>query len=194
LPKLWDETIDAHRRAVRAATIETTAALVEQHGVRSVTMSQIAQKTGIGRATLYKYFADVDEILAAWHEEQVERHLAHLGELRHRPGNAGERLEAVLETYALIQREQGDSVVASFLHRGPHVARAQRHLRQFVRDLVEEAAREDTVRSDVAPEELAGYCLNALSAARELPSKAAVRRLVGVVLSGLCPTTTGRAE
>ncbi|TIL19051.1 MAG: helix-turn-helix transcriptional regulator, partial [Mesorhizobium sp.] len=55
MPKLWNETIDAHRRAVRDATLDTTAALVAEHGLLSVTMSKIAEETGIGRATLYKY-------------------------------------------------------------------------------------------------------------------------------------------
>src|SRR5216684_6374194 len=97
MPKLWNETIEAHRREVRDATLDTTAALVVKHGLRSVTMSQIAEKTGIGRATLYKYFTDVEAILIAWHERQVTRHLQHLAEVRDRAGDPSDRLEAVLE-------------------------------------------------------------------------------------------------
>src|SRR5918996_4902222 len=62
VPRLWTETIEEHRRAVRDATLDTAAALVGEHGLRSVTMSQIAEETGIGRATLYKYFPDVEAI------------------------------------------------------------------------------------------------------------------------------------
>src|SRR5215212_6500884 len=40
---------------------------------------------------------------------------------------------------------------------------------------------------DVAPDELASYCLHALAAASSLPSKAAVRRLVTVTVAGLRP-------
>src|SRR5919202_1202932 len=65
VPRLWNETIEAHRRTVRGAILETTATLVAEHGLRSVRMSQIAEKTGIGRATLYKYFPDVEAILLA---------------------------------------------------------------------------------------------------------------------------------
>jgi hypothetical protein len=36
-----------------------------------------------------------------------------------------------------------------------------------------------------APNELASYCIHALDAASELPSRAAIRRLVKVALSGL---------
>jgi AcrR family transcriptional regulator len=75
MPKLWNETIDAHRRDVREAILDTTATLVAGHGLLSVTMSQIAEKTGIGRATLYKYFPDVEAILLAWHGRQIASHL-----------------------------------------------------------------------------------------------------------------------
>src|SRR5260370_37940118 len=102
MPKLWNKTIEAHRNAVHEATLDTTAALVAKHGLRSVTMSQIAEQTGIGRATLYKYFADIEAILVAWHERQVTGHLKHLAEVRDRAGDAGERLATVLEAYALI--------------------------------------------------------------------------------------------
>src|SRR5213596_2512312 len=86
MPKLWKETVEAHRRAVRDATLDTTAALVAEHGLLSVTMSQIAEETGIGRATLYKYFSDVEAILVAWHERQVTGHLEHLAEVGDRAG------------------------------------------------------------------------------------------------------------
>lgn len=187
VPKLWNETIEGHRRAVRDATVETAAALVAEHGLRSVTMSQIAEATGIGRATLYKYFPDVEAILIAWHERQISSHLEHLAKLGDEGGGAGERLEAVLEAYALIRHEHQRDDLAALLHQGAHVARAQEHLRQFIRDLLTEAAAIGAVRDDVGPGELAKYCLSALAAGSSLSSKAAVRRLVTVTLAGLRP-------
>ena len=185
MPKLWNETIEAHRAAVRDATLDTTAALVARHGLGSVTMSQVAQATGIGRATLYKYFPDVEAILMAWHERQVTAHLAQLAEIRDRHGNARERLAAVLETYALIVHEHHGSALATLLHRGAHVPRAQQQLLGFIQDLLSEGAKTGDLRDDVAPAELASYCLHALTAASSLSSKAAVRRLVTVVLTGV---------
>jgi AcrR family transcriptional regulator len=188
MPKLWNETIEAHRRAVHDATLDTTAALVAEHGLRSVTMSQIAEQTGIARATLYKYFSDVEAILVAWHERQVTNHLEYLAEVRDQAaGDAGKRLQAVLEAFALISHEHHGTELAALLHRGEHVARAQHELRDFIRDLVVEGAETGDLRDDVAPDELASYCLHALTAAGSLPSKAAVRRLVAVTLAGLLP-------
>jgi AcrR family transcriptional regulator len=185
MPKLWTETIEAHRREVRDAILETTVALVSKHALRSVTMSQIAEEAGIGRATLYKYFPDVEAILVAWHERQVNGHLRHLAELRDQEGDPAQRLEAVLEAFALIHHEHHGTDLGALLHRGDHVLRAEQHLRTFIRDLLSEGAKVGVLRKDVAPEELASYCLHALTAAGSLPSKAAVRRLVAVTLAGL---------
>ncbi len=187
MPKLWNETIEAHRRAVHDAILDATAGLVAGHGLLSVTMSRIAEKSGIGRATLYKYFSDVEAILFAWHERQVTGHLAHLTAIRDQAGGAGERLEAVLGAYALISHEHHGAELVARLHRGEHVARAQRQLGDLVRDLLTEGAEIGEFRDDVAPDELATYCLHALAAASSLPSKAAVGRLVTVTLAGLRP-------
>ncbi len=189
VPKLWNDTIESHRRAVRDATLDATAALVAEHGLTSVTMSKIAEETGIGRATLYKYFPDVEAILAAWHQRQIARHLEYLTEVRDQAGGPGGRLEAVLEAYALIQHEHQNhgAELAALLHRGEHVARAQQQLGNLIQGLLAEAAKTGDVRDDVAPGELASYCLHAVTAASSLPSTAAVRRLVQVTLTGLRP-------
>jgi len=199
VPKLWMNTIEAHRREVRDATLDTTAALVAKHGALSVTMSQIAEETGIGRATLYKYFPDVEAILVAWHERRITAHLHQLAEVRDQAGDASQRLEAVLAAYAKIAHEHHGTKLAAFLHRGAHVhrdahvhrgshvARAQQQLKKFIRDLLTEAAKAGDVRDDVAADELASYCVHALEAASSLTSATAVRRLVAVTLGGLRP-------
>ena len=189
VPKLWNETIEEHRRAVRDATLNTTAALVAKHGLRAVTMSRIAQETGIGRATLYKYYPDVESILVAWHERLVAEHLRQLSEVRQRTDlTAGEWLAAVLERYALILHEHHGTELAVLLHQGPHFDRAQQHLHGLVAGMVADGAESGELRDDVSPGELATYCLHAASAATSATSKAAVRRLIDVTLGGLRPS------
>jgi AcrR family transcriptional regulator len=190
VPKLWNKTIEAHRREVRQAILDTAAALVAEHGLRSVTMSQVAEQTGIGRATLYKYFPDPEAILGAWHERQITVHLKHLAEVRDHAADPGQRLEAVLRAYALIgyeSRGHHDTELVGFLHRDPNVARARQQLHDMIQHLLVEGARAGNLRDDVAPDELASYCIHALGAAGELPSKAAVDRLVTITLAGLRP-------
>lgn len=187
MPRLWDETIEAHRQGVRGAILEAAIGLVSARGLRAVTMSEIAEKTGIGRATLYKYFSDVEAILVEWHRRQVSAHLAQLEELREQSADPAEQLNQVLEAYAFILQGHPSGELAAELHRTEHVARAEQHLTGFLEDLITEAARKGVVRGDTPPVELASYCVNALGAARSMGSKKAVRRLLDVTLAGLRP-------
>ena len=172
VPRLWTDTIEEHRSAVRAATLDATAELIAEHGLRGVTMSRIAQRTGIGRATLYKYFADVDAILNAWHERQILEHMDQLTRLRDVNQDPTARLRAVLERYAQ-------------LHRSEHVAHAHSQLQQLIRELIADAVATGSVHQDQSPDELANYCLHALGGATRLRSTAAVQRLVNLTLAGL---------
>jgi AcrR family transcriptional regulator len=180
MPKLWTNTIETHRRAVRAAVLDAAAALVASRGIRAVTMSEIAEKAGVGRATLYKYFPDVEAILLAWHERHVAGHLEQLAEVRERPGTAGQRLAAVLETYADIRYQSSAHGELAPLHRGGHVAGAERRVREIIGALIADGAETGELRSDVPAEELAAFCVHALAASATLRSRPAVRRLVGV--------------
>jgi len=150
-------------------------------------MSQIAQATGIGRATLYKYFPDVESIMMAWHERQIAGHLDELAAVRGRTDDPAAALRAVLQQYAMIQHDHRGHELAATLHRGAHMVHARKHLREFLAGLIGEAAAAGQARTDVAPGELADFCLHALTAAAGLPSKAAVGRLVAVTLTGLRP-------
>lgn len=189
VPKLWAETIQAHRGHVREAVLRTTAALVVEQGVRAVTMSRIAEDSGIGRATLYKYFPDVESILLAWHERQVAEHLDRLLDLRRRHRDPFEGLEAVLRAYGLMLHEVGrrdhGTDMTALLHRDTRLAGPERQIREILRDLITESAEDGKVRSDVGPDELAAYCVNALAAAAGFRSRAAVVRLVTVIVTGL---------
>lgn len=174
MPKLWNNSIATHREAVREAALDATAAVVAERGLTGVTMAEVAQRAGVGRATLYKYFADVESILTAWHQRQVSNHLRQLEEIWERT----QRIEDVLEAYAFICYEHPASEAVD-LHRAEHVGHARGQLVAFV------AERLGVVRGDVPPRELAAYCVHALQAAGAVPSKAAVRRLVQVTLDGL---------
>jgi AcrR family transcriptional regulator len=150
MPRLWTDTIEEHRTAVRDAALDATAALIADQGLRGVTMSRVAQRTGVGRATLYKYFVDVDALLLAWHERQIQEHLVQLNALREGDQPPDETLRAVLERYALLQHQQqphAGSETAAQLHRGGHVAQARSRLHEMVSELIAEAAAAGCVRS-----------------------------------------------
>ncbi|MBT2515482.1 helix-turn-helix transcriptional regulator [Arthrobacter sp. ISL-30] len=156
-------------------------ALVSEHGLLSVTMSRIAKEVGIGRATLYKYFPDVEAILLAEHDRRVASQLEHLHAVKSGGGDPGRQLEQVLLIHAMMVNEHHDSVIASVMHQGG----SRGHQEAFLQDLLQQAADAGVIRTDMPAEELAKFCLNALSAASQAPSHAAVKRLVQLTLDGL---------
>jgi AcrR family transcriptional regulator len=175
---------------VQKAVIETTARLVASEGLMAVTMSRVAENVGIGRATLYKYFPDVQAILLAWHDRQIADHLELLQQAQRHVDDADQRLRNVLAMYATLLHEShgpGNHELVALLHRREPIARAERDLHGLVRDLIASAAAQGAVRDDVPADELASYCLTALTAARDAVSKAAIRRLVSVTIAGLRP-------
>ncbi len=187
MPKLWNDTISEHRHAVRDAVLDAAAALVHEHGLTGVTMSQLAVAAGIGRATLYKYFPDVQAVLLAWHERQVGGHVQQLAAARDAAGEPLDKLAAVLRTYALIGHRHHGTALAAALHRGPHLAEAEQHLHALIRDLIADSASAGGARADVDATELALFCQHALRAAADLSSEAAVDRLVAVTIAALRP-------
>jgi AcrR family transcriptional regulator len=185
VPRVWTDSVETHRVAVREAILDATAKLVADKGVLSVTMSDVADTAGIGRATLYKYFPGVEPILMAWHERTVSEHVGQLVKIADGTGEPIDRLTAVLEAYAATSGTRHGDHVAAVLHQGEHVALAHDQLRDLVSELLAEGAAAGQVRSDVPPPELASYCIHALAAAGDARSRAAVRRLVGMTIDGI---------
>jgi AcrR family transcriptional regulator len=195
VPRLWNATIDEHRRTVHVAILDATAALIAEHGLAAVTMSQIAAQAGIGRATLYKYFPDVEAIVVAWHERQVGDHLAQLTATAAGTADPGERLRAVLLT--LTELSGGRHHVAGAghgpdlavpLHRAEHLHRTRHQLHALLTEVIATAAAAGHVRDDVPATDLAGFAAHALGAAADLPATRSARaRLVALTLAALAP-------
>ncbi|MET7396455.1 helix-turn-helix domain-containing protein [Dactylosporangium sp. NPDC005572] len=193
MPRLWNATIDEHRRTVHAAILDTAAALIAEHGLAGVTMSQIATQAGIGRATLYKYFPDVEAIVVAWHERQVGEHLAQLTRAAAEAGEPGDRLRTVLLTLAELAGGRHQPAAAGHgpdlavpLHRAEHLHRARHRLHALLTDVIHAAADAGHVRTDVPAAELATFSLHALGAAADLPATRPARaRLVDTTLRAL---------
>lgn len=191
---MWADTVESHRDQVRTAVLDALDDLVASKGLLGVTMSQLASTTGIGRATLYKYFGDVEDVLTAWHHRHVAGHLAALRGVAEGSEEPADRLRLVLEAYGRICQERGrhgaDSLVAA-LHQGDQADSYEEQLRNLLVGLLSDAAAAGGVRDDVPLDELARYCLHALTAAGAADTTAATARLVTVVMSGLAISATG---
>ncbi len=74
----WDETVAEHRDRRRRSIVDATMALVAERGMADVSMADVAKAAGIGRATLYRYFPGVEQIVAEGVLGTVRRHHATL--------------------------------------------------------------------------------------------------------------------
>jgi AcrR family transcriptional regulator len=83
----------------RGAVIEAARALAREGGYAAVTMQAVAERSGVGRATLYRYFASKDHLLAevvlAWGAELT-------GALRQRPLGGTTPAERVAEVLLFV--------------------------------------------------------------------------------------------
>lgn len=191
--------MDTHRRQVHDAILDATAELIAEHGPMSVAMSAVADRAGIGRATLYKYFPDVESILVAWHARDFGGHLERLrtlyeaedltlaqvvefvrGQRHHHPHaehphtRHGEMLDALAHTI----------VGAS----GTPAAAIEREVLSLLAQLVTRLVERDEVRGDVGPDVAARWLLHASHAPHELDDEVVTR----LVIDSLSPNTARR--
>lgn len=190
MPKLWRETVEEHRRDVRAAILDAAWQLATDEGVLGVTMGRVAESAGIGRATLYKYFPGVEQILVAAHGRHVAAHLVQLRELRASAASPAAALHSVLQGYAQIcfhKDQAAHTDLRGLVHAGAEFHEAQGDVLRLFAECVRDAQDAGGIRTDVRADELAAYCFHALTAAGQLSSRAALGRLVEVVAAGLRP-------
>jgi AcrR family transcriptional regulator len=189
VPKLWSATIEAHRQEVRTAVLEAASRLAADHGLRGVSMSRIAEQAGIGRATLYKYFTDVESILREWHDDQIAKHLEHLTSISRRKGAPERRLREVLKVYAeqgqRSAQHSGATDIVAALHAGDRLSGPEAALKALLLTLIDAGVESGRFRNDVPSDELAVFVLSAMSSARHLSSAAALERLLDLTLQAI---------
>lgn len=66
----------ARSKALVAAVVEGTEALVLEHGVGALTMPALARRAGVSLASVYEYFPSKGAVLAAWAESVWDRAFA----------------------------------------------------------------------------------------------------------------------
>jgi len=182
MPKLWNDTIDAHHEAVGDAIFAATASIISGEGFAALSMARIAQQAGIGRATLYKYFSDLDAVLAAWHERVVSQHLQMVESIAASHDDPSDALRHTLVAYGNMSRRTPDHSHAGVLHNLSHVTKSHDHLHAHVRKLMQEAVKSGSVRRDIPADELAGFALAAIDNARSAKSERGVERTVDLIL------------
>lgn len=138
----------------REAILDAAEVLFVRYGFKKTTVDDVAGEAGVGKGTIYYYFAGKEELLLAY----VDRCMAGIHQAcrqaRERPGHFVDRLTAVMRAKLLGIWDR--------VHAGPHGEEIFHSLlpkildrqiqtvcftRELIRELLEEAAAQGTVRA-----------------------------------------------
>ncbi|MEO7555843.1 MAG: helix-turn-helix domain-containing protein [Acidimicrobiales bacterium] len=178
------------------AILDATAALIAEQGPMSVAMTAIAERAGIGRATLYKYFPDVEAILVAWHARDFAGHLEQLTALTEADTVTLDDVAA----FVLSQRHQhphreGADLVGDLAHtlagaEGTIHDTIERDVVAALTALMTRLAKDKEARRDRDPELLARWVLHAVHAPADLDDAA----IAELITDSLSPRPARRAR
>ncbi len=184
MPRIWTDTLDSHRRQVHDAILDATAELIAERGPLSVAMSAVAERSGIGRATLYKYFPNVESILVAWHARTFADHVSRLRSL----SAADDVTLHDLAAFICVQRRHHRrrdriDVLGPLARTVAHVdgiagSAIEREIITVLTEIVNRLVHQGAVRDDQDPEALARWLLHAAHAPADLDDQAVAQLVV----------------
>jgi AcrR family transcriptional regulator len=164
----------------RAAAIEAARALAREGGYAAVTMQAVADRAGVGRATLYRYFASKDHLLAevvvAWGADLTAA-------LRAQPPAAAAPAERVAEVLVRVleaaraEPRLSAAVLASATSPDPEAIQAGRRFSSLIRDYLAVALGDETAPEREELAALLGHvffsCVLHMTSGRLAPDEAA---------------------
>jgi AcrR family transcriptional regulator len=157
---LTEKDLDRRRHEIFNASVT----LFLEKGFQETTMQQIADSAGMGKSTLYDYFATKDEILVSYVEDAIFDLVEQARQIASGDIPSDEKLRQVMHLhleYLLANKEFYTRLTFEVQRLGPESQRriqARRHAYQdLLRQLIEDAVREGAFRP-----------VNALLAARTI--------------------------
>jgi len=78
VPRIRAESIEEHKTLTRRDILEAAAGLFRGQGYNETSLGDIASHVGIGRTTLYEYFADKEAILVSLVQQELPVLMAEL--------------------------------------------------------------------------------------------------------------------
>ena len=130
MPRIRAESIEEHKTLTRRDILEAAAGLFRAQGYNETSLGDIASHVGIGRTTLYEYFADKEDILVALVQQELPGLMAALVADLPEDRPCRDRLRLLIERG--LEFVSDDSQLGSMLMRElPNISKdAQREVRQ----------------------------------------------------------------
>ena len=117
---------------VRAAILDAARELFATEGLPGLSMRGLADRVGYTPGTIYRYFADKDDLLSELIEEEVGRLADRLEAAAAAQPDPGRRLDAVSLAYVAFGVEHPHAYEASFMLRSHPLTRESARLRRHV--------------------------------------------------------------
>jgi AcrR family transcriptional regulator len=178
---------DARRNLERI--LDAAHTVFAEEGLEA-SVADVAERAGVGTATIFRRFPTKDDLVAAMLEQELEAVVA-----RARAAAEAEDSAAALADFfsAVVERFIGDRCFCEAsggdLFERPRMQELVGELTAAVEGLLRRARKDATIRRDVVPEDI-GFLVNAIGLAGlrlEHTAPGAWRRYVEIVLAGLAP-------
>jgi len=112
---------DLQRQELRRAILDAAADLFLEQGYERFSMRQVAERIGYSATTIYRHFADKDELLFAVVDQGFERFGAALAEAAVSVDDPVERLQALGRAYVRFGRENAVYYQMMFMQRADYL-------------------------------------------------------------------------
>ena len=135
MPRIRAESIEAHKELTRRELLDAAYDIIADVGSADIALAEVAAHVGIGRTTLYEYFRDKDDLIAAMVEERLPEVIDDIIERTRVIEGLRPRIEAL--AIATVEFIVADRVLGLILHRElPRLsADAQERIRLTHQDL-----------------------------------------------------------
>lgn len=111
------ERRERHRQALRRTIVETAARLVLERGYERFSLREVAQEIGYTPTTIYRYFADKDDLLSSVVGEGFREFGARLEAAARRVSDPIARIRAIGRAYVRFALERPIQYQLMFVHR-----------------------------------------------------------------------------
>lgn len=187
--------------------LDGARAIFFREGIGAVTMEQVASRLGISKKTLYKHFANKDQLI----EEALEERIRQVGAMvdavaQDRSRTFPQRLGGIFAVVARVFAEIGETLMRDVYYRQPglweKIDRFRReHIFQAIMGLFEEGAHEGYVRTDIESRLVPSLFVAAAAAiltpaqvfALPAPPAVVFETFIKILLGGIL-TAEGRAQ
>ena len=166
--------------------IEATFVLVAERGLGSVTMTDVADRAGVARQTLYNHFSDVEQIIVTGIEQYARSGFTHLVDLLEATGSAEAKME-LLARYTVAQGSHGhgfeDLRSALSPEARAHLDRHQSDFRTLVASIIVSGMAEGSFDDGLDPDRHAVLIQGLLLSASDLAADGGDSAEIAAVVS-----------